>query len=771
MVFYVLYMQVLTAVGQGETVLKALQDAVPEDVREKLTTSVSGILHAQGPHKKLNELLDISRIPRVSSGLKLKMEEKTSNMDGALQDQHSSDQMKKNDNLSDSSVDNQPSMHTPSGGMESELLQTESSQRSVNSGQSPSISTDVTNNSGSVRKEASDSGSDDNHDDSSKGKAVVNSEIAERGSETEGKVNSSSRAEKASSAEETNVEEHKDQNERTALLDTKEEHSAKNEDKSVPDLNKATSGVIGENTSPSGSSSEAQSMEKEDSDNKNTQSVPDQSKSSSDSNSPTFNVSQALDAFTGMDDSTQVAVNSVFGVIEDMISHLEESSDREDEVKDEKNDSTSGSMSANDNPVDGQGPENSKATPLDKSVQPDGKESTPSPISSHGNDMKSFLDKNAATNVVNHGSGNDELLAGNNHLHDSSDKIKKANSIPTYVTLKTPYFPTYLFSTIPTESLDSDATNALLLEYFPEEGQWKLLEQPGNNGGDADDTQEKVHNRSTEADDGDKAIEPLYVILDTDKQQEPVEEFETLDQEKEKVETDDDLSGEMMQFVKDIILDALKVEVGRKLGMAETNEIEPNLARELEEVANAVSMYVGHDVKNAMTSDVQCHDIDDVFEKVGTLSGKHIVRAISSAVQETTYLRRILPVGVIVGSGLAALRKFFCVSTVHDDEDDLNFVEDKNLQGNDHSMIKVSKTNQMPPEKSVKYNRLDNKKNATVMVGAVTAALGASALLAQHQVMVNHIDFSRLILVFSYTISGRIPAIFSCFLCRVSYFF
>jgi hypothetical protein len=42
--------------------MKALEDAVPEDVREKLTAAVSGILHTQGTHLKFDGLLDISRI-------------------------------------------------------------------------------------------------------------------------------------------------------------------------------------------------------------------------------------------------------------------------------------------------------------------------------------------------------------------------------------------------------------------------------------------------------------------------------------------------------------------------------------------------------------------------------------------------------------------------------------------------------------------------------------------------------------------------------------
>jgi hypothetical protein len=66
----------LTAVDQGETLMKALEDAVPEDVRGKLTAAVSGIMHTQGTHLKFDGLLDISRIPDVSSGLRSKIQEK-----------------------------------------------------------------------------------------------------------------------------------------------------------------------------------------------------------------------------------------------------------------------------------------------------------------------------------------------------------------------------------------------------------------------------------------------------------------------------------------------------------------------------------------------------------------------------------------------------------------------------------------------------------------------------------------------------------------------
>ena len=82
----------------------------------------------------------------------------------------------------------------------------------------------------------------------------------------------------------------------------------------------ASSGITEE--VPPGTSFDADAMGNEGNDNLKRdneimQPVQDQTNSiMSDPSPPTFSVSQALDALTGVDDSTQVAVNSVFGVLE-----------------------------------------------------------------------------------------------------------------------------------------------------------------------------------------------------------------------------------------------------------------------------------------------------------------------------------------------------------------------------------------------------------------------------------------------------------------------
>ncbi|XP_062091213.1 uncharacterized protein LOC133797351 [Humulus lupulus] len=787
--------KVITAIGRGETMMTALQGAVPEDVREKLTAAVSGILHTQGTQQKLTDLLNVSRSPSASSGLKPNMDEtSTSNGEGLSEDHLSSNQTKKVDTLLDSSANNQPGSQAPSGGMESELLQSDGSQKSVNLDQSQSVGSDGNNTNGSLKKETSDSGKSDIGEDSSTGQGVVSSEIVGKELETDPMANSSNHAEKQT--EEANSEDHKDQNAKTVLVDEKEDNNAKTEEKSEPDQNKTTtSGVVSENVSPSVSSSESQSMEKEESDTqkKDIKLAPDPSQSAPESTAPTFSVSQAFDAITGMDDSTQVAVNSIFGVIEDVISQLDVDPEHEDKANEEKNDNPiendgpqnsdaapidrslqsdrihdsehedEGKEEKNDNPIDNKEPQNSDATPIDGSVQPDklsdsavfrhprnAEESNQRPLSFNGIDKKVLKDRDTASHVDKDGNRQKGQLVGSNLLLKSSEKIEKVDKILSHITSNTyasSYYNENLHkyhpSEMPAESLDSDATTALLLEYIPEEGQWKLLEQPGNNGTPAGNVEKEAQTSSPTKGD-DKVIEPSYVILDTETQQEPVEEFET-NYKEEKIEIDENVLVEFMLFVEKIILDALKVEVGRKLGAAGTDEFEPDLARDLEQVANSVALSVRYDLKHALVSDGKYLSVDSILEKVDTLNGEHIIGAISSAIQETSYLRKVMPVGVIVGSSLAALRKKFNVATLHDDNT-LNFDEAENMGEKYLDKIKVAEAQHMPLEKT-KSNCLsedlvpeeeendepNNGNNASVMVGAVTAALGASALLVQQQ--------------------------------------
>ncbi|MED6186800.1 hypothetical protein PIB30_070229 [Stylosanthes scabra] len=510
---------------------------------------------------------------------------------------------------------------------------------------------------------------------------------------------------------------------------------------------------------------EEEGNDNEKKDNKNTQHISHLTNStSSDSSSAAFSVSQALDALTGMDDSTQVAVNSVFGVIENMLSQLEQSSDNEGEDKDgkdvehelgEKKHSDSQSMDSNTSggPT---GKNHNNAMCLESGSCDEGKQLTHSLNTTNKSRVFNSEDCDSEHCIVKKGTNMSSQLTDQRFLLHKWDGEKPVNRMPQNIamglygnSLYNEYLRKCLASKIPSKSLDLDTTTALFLDYFPAEGQWKLFDQPQNmeNAASYTATSEeavlkmKAHSPAKSSD-AQQYIEPSYVILDTEKKQEPVEEFVSTYTMNEVIDKSEQ-SEELIQFVKKRVLDALKTEVGRKLNLSEMNEMKLTLAVDLEHVANEISLAVAHS-KVQLYTEGQVHFVQGDAEKIATLDGEHIIRVISSAVQETGYLRRVMPVGVIVGSILAALREYFNVTTLQDNgqrgshSDDNEGKAGKKNYGN----VTVTEIDQVPLEKSSLENptereeaesRSEHSSKNTVMVGAVTAALGASALLMQQE--------------------------------------
>ncbi|KAK3213326.1 hypothetical protein Dsin_018032 [Dipteronia sinensis] len=762
--------KVLTAVGQGETFMNALQDAVPEDVRGKLTAAVSGIVHTEGINLKFDKLLGIGN--NNVSQLKSKIQEKVeglSNTGSGHKDSHPVDQVKGVDDLTDGTDNNPPGTDKPADRLEPELRASENLERSVDASQVESVSSHQGDISSSGKEGSTELGNSHENDLSSKEKSISCSEISEKGSGIGDMPNFTSQPDKT----EAIVDELKvDQDAGASQLETKAENSnQKIGEKTVDssDQNKKTPANVAEDTVlPLGSSSEAQPMEREGNDNqkrenKNLQPALDGLDAPPASSPSSFGVSQALDALTGMDDSTQMAVNSVFGVIENMISQYEEGKDDENDVKDRSkvedekiesvsreqhdgNDHTYEKKEENGNELCVQSHticdpptylDNSTQSQHDSRTESPEEEPIQSPIIFDGNVTNLSQGNNTAKSI--HSEKKKELI-GSNHLADYSD-LKYINNFPLCVPVNMPN----------SKPLDVDTTTALLLDYIPEEGQWKLLEQPGNVGDPIgnvttyEDADREVQFHSfAKVNDADKVIEPLYVILDTDQHQEPVGEFEMKDNTNENVETGKDTSKELMQFVKNIIMDSLKVEVDRRLSPSDRKKMKSDLARDLEEVANSVALAVRHNGEHSWCLDGKYYSIDSTSEKAGTIHGENTIRAISSAVQGTSCLRRVIPVGVIVGSSLAALRKYFDVCAGHDNgqKEPLVFDQTKKSAGRKHDEAKIAEISRMPVEKNTSLNGSTNKgivaelkslNNDSVMVGAITVALGASALLVKQQ--------------------------------------
>ncbi|KAK1307664.1 hypothetical protein QJS10_CPA09g00038 [Acorus calamus] len=226
-------------------------------------------------------------------------------------------------------------------------------------------------------------------------------------------------------------------------------------------------------------------------------------------------------------------------------------------------------------------------------------------------------------------------------------------------------------------------------------------------------------------------IEPSYVVLDT-ANSEYEQQLSVKDATSSHVNRKNDMGiacADELEFpIKNVVLDSLKVEVGRRLGMPDTGAIEPDLASDLEQVAVAVSQAVRVDknfVQNSASTELGSR-------KFGTINADVIIGAILSAVQVAIHLRKVLPLGVIVGSSLAALRKYYHVASLHDEGGD----EDVNNDGSMENKVENIAENGSHSAGEDKFADRPEKitlNNDNMMVGAVTTALGASALLAKHQ--------------------------------------
>ncbi|KAI3789934.1 hypothetical protein L2E82_02741 [Cichorium intybus] len=608
--------KVMTAIGQGETLMNALQGAVPEDVRGKLTSAVTGILENQ--KKNLNGLSSISKIPDATSALNTKIQEKVS-----------SPEKEPNTSLPDDSH-NHPSKTDAPSNVEEPKAHSDKSHEELGSDNSKEKTVTETSSkvetSGSSEEQVSEpvklEHEGETKEKDSQQKEETNSQDNEQKGETKEKD--------SKQKEESNAQDNEQKGE------TKEKDSQQKEETNVQD-NEQKVVPTPKTEENSSSSPENQSVVKEDGENqKKEESIPQPVPSNTTSNSPSFGVSQALDAFTGMDDSTQLAVNSVFSVIEDVITQLEGKND-------------------DDSPID------------DKNKVDD----------------SAIGDKNKV----------DDTSTDSESNKKSKPEVDNQNSIT-----KLPYKKPHLLSNTKSDkkSLDSDDTSALFLDYVPEEGQWKLIGQSADGISHDDD----------DDDDDDDVIEPAYVILDAES-----------DSEKE---SGDDSSMVLMQLVKKNILNSLKVEVCRRIDATDMEDIAPTLRKELENVANVISVAVVKEKEYIIS-----WDGDDLFGP-GNLHAERILDAITSVVQGTRYMKKIIPVGIVVGSSLASLRKVFNIaaadhvgSAVRDEVNDSKVNQNKEFDSEDDEYEEEDISSSLGSD--------------TVMVGAVTAALGASALLVHQQ--------------------------------------
>ncbi|KAJ0698721.1 putative alcohol O-acetyltransferase [Helianthus annuus] len=564
-------LKVLTAVNQGETLMNALQDAVPEDVRGKLSSSVITILENQ--KKTLNGR---SHVPDGTSALNTKMQERSVGLSSVEKEKHASEL---NTSLTEEDSNNHPFSKNDASGNIDDASRLQGGEISNSETTSNRNQDDFSNETAAQF-----------HDTDSSVMPDISRKMERSEDHISDQVNLGLEGG-------TNVE--KDNRHKDATTDISTPPRTEKEE-------------------------EGDNQKKEE--------------SSASSNSPSFSVSQALGALTGMDDSTQVAVNSVFSVIEDVITHLE------------------GNRENGSQPVT----ESESAAPPQK--EGDEKSSMTTELKQVGT-MSNSREKK------------DEANKNPQDIRNSITRLPYRNSITRLPKMKND------------KQLQLDT---LCLDYVPEEGQYKLLDVDVPSDVDVECNSE--------------IIEPTYIILDD------------WDPVGEKHETGDVASVEHLQFVKDNILKSLEVEVSRRIQATYMADVALELKKELENVANIISLAVVDDKPHGIS--------------FGNLQDEHVLDTISSAVQGTRYMKEVIPVGIVVGSTLASLRKIVNINAAADQTSDSQV--GYHLQADTMAADEVNQNKNLYIEDGEK-DASSSLSSDTVMVGAVTAALGASALLVHQQ--------------------------------------
>ncbi|XP_065003442.1 uncharacterized protein LOC135582812 isoform X2 [Musa acuminata AAA Group] len=736
--------KVLSAVGRGENLLRALQGAVPVDVRGKLTSAVTEILQTQGTKLNLEGLNRIDWIPNVTSKVKSRIQDSMQEISI----------VNRGDNESNSGVDHEEKVQGDTAELNSarnsmpESIKTSEQRTSqspgmLEAGYEPSQDINlersgymVDETAAEQQKISQNQGISDRHNEDDKdlnNRCHVHNSEGKKSSHTEEQLISISvsNAEEESLSSGMSASDHQ-------IMPQESNELQKNEDKSPQYLrqNLHNSTKLIEN-SPQHSSSET----------------------------PSISVTQALDALTGFDDSTQLAVNSVFGVLENMIDQLEKNSNERDDdemkrSKDEESQTLSPGLPTVNKDNHGRVEHRNNRSSEGSDVSPSSKY-----LDSHLNQkdtqskevVENKLGENLVADILKSSAedsiGNSEVstLGFNSLKNNSVGKFGPVQNCPSHIAIKPYYWGSpfeaylqkYLYSQFPRlKPSDLDSTTDLFLD--PEKGQWKMLDQAGtfhNNLGEGWKNQiisgyNESHHNSVKHGDTDNSIETSYVILNS--------EFPEFEQQLTGI---CDMKGgynakEEAAFclVRDSLLDALKVEVGRRLSTSNLKEMERVLVDDMKQVADAIIQAVVLDNHLNLRLLTEVNHLTLV--KFGTIEGERTVKIISSAVEETSQLKKILPVGVIVGSLLASLRKHFKIAASRDGDQIKDIEQAGNVQET-LSVKDVNTKNELHDDEKVHAHddSVSGNQNLAkvsynddgVMIGAVTAALGATALLAHHQ--------------------------------------
>lgn len=705
---FVLCYKVLVAVEQGESLVKALEEAVPEDVRGKLTASVTEILQSKRETFSLDALnrLGWNNVRPIATKTLAQEKLKDSDHERGLKDANMVDQNRISATAceGDQKDINMTNADKPAEGIKS-------------SQGKPSYTSEPVGTATEIGNEQPYKSDKPNYgtNDSSEGQHITeqdNGMTPMQVSDDQSVANSNG----ASKEREQSADATTDQNLQASTAEKEGDTIRTGEDKAAHNVNDQSTQV-----------SKTEELKP-----------------------PPITVTQALDALTGFDDSTQMAVNSVFGVLENMIDQFQKQQDSENGENADGNDDVTSVDGAESHVKENTGNASSGEDINHSSKQPEG--SSPGKSDSiMSKDDCAFGEGNPNLSIVSSSRGKMRYYRGNKvGDHVDADGIKQVSGLPDYLFdiavnsyLKAQYamyLREFVYTQLQLKSPESNSATDLFLD--PQEGKWKIADQ-------MDNVQNNISESSRESSKMDNAVEPPYFIPG---------KFPDFTYKSNKwnntVATSskpgNDLREALTHFIRDELSSALKIEVGRKIGITDTGQLERSLANDVEQIAAEVSKTVVLDSELYLAIRVQG---SPTTIKFGSTHGNDVVEAVSTAVQQSQHLRNILPVGVIVGVTLACLRNYFHVGVKHGDhmkatmKSDI-FVEEVIVQDSSKENVQDSgKANR--DDNNIEKTSGDNQQEMTksqgqgMMVGAVTAALGASALVAHNQVskLISHLHF------------------------------
>ncbi|BBN10560.1 CAAX protease family protein [Marchantia polymorpha subsp. ruderalis] len=797
--------QVVEAVGRGESLVGALQEAVPEDVRGKISGAVSAAVQAKGISLKTAGFGDKIPAPQIPSGLTESLKAKLagltarpgdSNGDHGLAESQSPEKRgSDNDKKVDSSTHSDSSVHesSESSAEKQSPAKTGSDERKSSAdsnkdtgGQgdnkmnddtkkdAPKANADVSKSTDDIKKDgASNESSEDssrqaqdtvsNHDEqkahnsghsedkaaekesndsSTNRQATANVKEGDAGthaSGNKGEVGNSDSVNADSSK--ASVQEGDKKIEEQPGAATSESEQKKDEP-TKQDSN--SSGQISDindskgEASPSSNEGAEQKPQNDAPATENTVSapvppqppVPDQVP-------PVPSVGQALQALTGFDDATQMAVTNVFGVVENVLDELEKGKSpeeknptpKENEEQEAKKSRSSGKthetgdsttvadFEKEDSSDSESDDEHDKGVDQRRTNEVSKDERVGTAVS-QGGSQRPFgstrsLDRvrNSAGQIVQtHGvRGGPEVdgqseengslgPSGNGSLHSNGDARKFEDKVPQkYVGS----------SELGLVNMDKARNYHNVSEYDePQLAQRSIsVLQESTNQAQTSPVGDLRHSSNVSDDGNESRLDAMAAEIDREDEDNAKK---VLEADKIKLANSNDTNSgeEKHNVVKDVVMNALKLEVVRRVGGAGMDALGLDFEAELSKVAHAVSEAVkqGQETILDMASDREVGGEgggktgslqSDSTGKLGVLNGNNIVRNLSTVLGSTTTLGSLIPFGVLVGVVLAALGALFLIVT--DDHD-----EEKNaeLTGSSESEKTSSISEELDSEKS-----------------------------------------------------------------------